>query len=132
MCASQPQTSFAPDHPNVTYYPVMSMKTIMDSYAHGHVDVLRLNVRSNAEWKTLKNLINVGAVQDVRQLSLALTMEEDDMWEEYRYILAALRGAGFVPYYVAKQPTAKYLQVQEGLKSLYSRYEVSYGNIFVW
>ena len=94
--------------------------------------MLRLHARSNAEWKTLKNLINVGAIQEVRQLSLNIQMEEEDMWEEYRYILTSLRGAGFVPYYVAKQPTAKYLQVQEGTQSLYSRYEVSYGNILVW
>ena len=28
------------------------------------------------------------------------------MWEEYRLILTSLRAAGFVPFYVAKQPQA--------------------------
>jgi len=110
-------------------YPVMTMRTIMDSYQHSKIDVLRLPVGTALEWKTLKNLINTGAVQEIRQLSLNLKMEDEDMWEEYRYILTSLRSAGFVPFYAAKQPNGKYLQVQEGTQSLHSRYEVAYGNI---
>ena len=65
-------------------YPVMMMKTIMESYQHSKIDVLRLPVATRPQWKTLKNLINTGAIQDIRQLSLNIAMEDDDMWEEYR------------------------------------------------
>eukprot|EP00308_Calcidiscus_leptoporus_P020807 CAMPEP_0119357818 /NCGR_PEP_ID=MMETSP1334-20130426/6141_1 /TAXON_ID=127549 /ORGANISM="Calcidiscus leptoporus, Strain RCC1130" /LENGTH=52 /DNA_ID=CAMNT_0007372155 /DNA_START=75 /DNA_END=233 /DNA_ORIENTATION=- len=49
------------------------------------------------------------------------------MWEEYKTILTGLKSAGFSPFYVAKQPDAEYLKVQEGGQSLHSRYEVAYG-----
>jgi hypothetical protein len=46
-----------------------------------------------------------------------------------RYILSALRSAGFVPFYSSKQPDGEYLKVQVGTQALHSRYEVAYGNI---
>ena len=52
------------------------------------------------------------------------------MWEEYKDILVGLKSAGFLPFYVARQPNAEYLKVQEGSLSLYNRYEVGYGNLY--
>ena len=37
--------------------------------------------------------------------------------------------SGFKPFYIVKQPGAEYLQVQEGSFSLFSKYEVSLGNV---
>ncbi len=45
--------------PNTTF-PVLSLRTIMTSYEHTKLDVLRLKVGTNHEWKVLKNLINTG------------------------------------------------------------------------
>ena len=39
------------------------------------------------------------------------------------------RAAGFHPFYSSKQTGAAYLKVQEGSQSLYSAYEVAYGNV---
>ena len=39
------------------------------------------------------------------------------------------QSAGFHPFYVTKQLGAQYLKVQEGSQSLYSSYEVGYGNV---
>jgi len=116
-------------HGNVSY-PVMMLKTIMDSWEQPKVDLLRLKVSSMLEWKGLKNLINLGTIQDIRQLSLNIHFADDTMWEEYKIILSGLKSAGFVPFYVAKQPNAEYLKVQEGTQSLHSRYEVAYGNTY--
>ena len=113
--------------PNVTI-PVLSMRTIMTSYEHPKIDVLRLKASSNLEWKGLKNLVNTGTIQDIRQLSLNLNMGDPSMWEEYKYVLTGIRAAGFLPFYVAKQPDAEYLRVQEGSQALYSKYEVAYSN----
>ena len=93
--------------------------------------MLRLKVSTSMEWKGLKNLINTGTIQDIRQLSLNLQMADMTMWEEYKYVINGLRTAGFFPFYVSKQPDADYLKVQEGSQSLYNRYEVSYGNTAV-
>jgi len=117
-----------PARPNTTF-PVLSLKTIMTSYEHPRVDVLRLKVSSNHEWKVLKNLVNTGVLGEIRQLSLNLRMEDRTMWDEYKTILNGVRAAGFHPYYSVKQNGANYLKVQEGSQSLYSAYEVSYGNV---
>ena len=116
-----------PKKPNVTI-PVLSMRTIMTSYEHPKIDVLRLKASSNLEWKGLKNLVNTGTIQDIRQLSLNLNMGDPSMWEEYKYVLTGIRAAGFLPFYVAKQPDAEYLRVQEGSQALYSKYEVAWSN----
>ena len=73
---------------------------------------LRLKVSSNSR-EGLKNLVNTGTIQDIRQLSLNLNMGDPSMWEEHKYVLTGIRG-GFLPFYVAKQPDAEYLRVQEG------------------
>ena len=57
--------------PNVTI-PVLTIKTIMESYEHNKIDLLRLKVSSNKEWKGLKNLVNTGVIQEIGQLSLNL------------------------------------------------------------
>jgi len=116
-----------PKHPNITF-PVMTLSTLMTSLEQPKVDVLRLKVHTAMEWKVLKNLINTGTIQDIRQLSLNLQMADISMWEEYRYVINGLRTAGFFPFYVSKQPDADYMKVQEGSQSLYNRYEASYGN----
>jgi hypothetical protein len=117
-----------PARPNTTF-PVLSLRTIMTSYEHPRIDVLRLKVGSNHEWKVLKNLVNTGTLGDIRQLSLHLRMEDRTMWEEYRTILNGVRSAGFHPYYAMRQTGANYLKVQEGSNQLYSAYEMSYGNV---
>ncbi len=45
-----------------------------------------------------------------------------------RLVLNGLRQAGFAPFYIRQQEGAIYLKVQEGAHSLFSAYEVSYGN----
>ena len=117
-----------PSRPNTTF-PVLSLRTIMTSYEHPKVDVLRLKVATLHEWKVLKNLVNTGTIQEIRQLSLNVRMDDPSMWEEYRMILNGVRAAGFHPYYVQKQVGAEFLKVQEGSTSLYSAYEASYGNV---
>ena len=117
-----------PARPNTTF-PVMSLRTIMTSYEHPKVDVLRLRVNSNHEWKVLKNLVNTGLLGEIRQLSLHMKMEDREMWEEYKTILTGVRSAGFHPHYSSKQTGATYLKVQEGATQLYSSYEASYGNV---
>ena len=87
-------------------------------------------VSSNKEWKGLKNLINTGVIQDIGQISLNVHLSDITMWEEYKEILTGLKSAGFLPFYVARQPNAEYLKVQEGSLSLYNRYEVGYGNLY--
>ena len=109
-------------------YPVMTLKTIMASNKHSKVDLLRLYLDAALDWKALKNLINSGSLRQVRQLSLSLELRDDDMWDEYRIILTSLRAAGFVPFYIVKQPTARFLALQTGRLSLYSSYEASFGN----
>jgi len=99
----------------------------MQSLEHDRIDMLRLKVSSKVEWKGLKNLINLGTVQEIRQISLNIHLADSDMWEEYKTILTGLKSAGFAPFYVAKQPDAAYLKVQEGVQSLHNRYEVAYG-----
>jgi len=108
----------------------MSLRSLMSSFETPKLDVLRMKVSSPLEWKGLKNLINVGIIQEIRQLSLNLHLRDADMWDEYKTILTSLKGAGFFPYYVSKQPDAQYLDIQEGTTSLHSRYEVSYGNTY--
>ena len=117
-----------PARPNTTF-PVLSLRTIMTSYEHPRIDVLRLKVGSNHEWKVLKNLVNTGTLGDIRQLSLHVRMEDRTMWDEYRTILNGVRSAGFHPYYAMRQTGANYLKVQEGSNQLYSAYEMSYGNV---
>ncbi|EOD25531.1 hypothetical protein EMIHUDRAFT_443591 [Emiliania huxleyi CCMP1516] len=87
-------------------FPVFTLRTLMSSNEDPKLDALRLKVSSALEWKGLKNLINLGTIQEIRQLSLNLQFKDEDMWEEYRLILTSLRAAGFVPFYVAKQPQA--------------------------
>lgn len=116
-----------PTRPNTTF-PVLSLRTIMGSYGHPKVDVLRMKVSTGHEWKVLKNLVNTGTIQEIRQLSLNLRMSDPSMWEEYKLVLNGLKSAGFHAYYVAKQDGADYLKVQEGSQSLFSAYEVAYGN----
>ena len=77
----------------------------------------------------LKNLVNTGALADIRQLSLHMRMEDSTMWEEYKTILTGVRSAGFHPHYVQKQSGATYLKVQEGKTQLFTAYEVAYGNV---
>jgi hypothetical protein len=48
--------------PTNTTHPVMTLKTIMESYEHPKIDVLRMPVATAQNWKTLKNLINTGAI----------------------------------------------------------------------
>ena len=114
---------------NITY-PVGTLRSIMSSLAHPKVDVLRLKVSTPLEWKGLKNLINLGTIQEIRQLSLNMHFADNDMWEEYKTILTDLKTAGLSPFYVAKQPNAAYLKVQEGTASLHDRYEVAWGNSY--
>lgn len=116
-----------PTKPNTTF-PVLSLRTIMTSYEHTKLDVLRLKVGTNHEWKVLKNLINTGTINEVRQLSLNIGFHDPTMWEEYKLVLNGLRQAGFAPFYIRQQEGAIYLKVQEGAHSLFSAYEVSYGN----
>ena len=99
------------------------------SYEHPRIDVLRLKVNSNHEWKVLKNLVSTGLLQEIRQLSLNLRMEDRTMWHEYQKILNGVRAAGFRPFYVAKQAQALYMNVQYGSHAFYSAYEVGYGNV---
>ncbi len=42
-------------------------------------------------------------LQEIRQLSLHIRMEDRTMWDEYKTILNGVRAAGFHPYYVTKQ-----------------------------
>ena len=44
----------------------------MSSNEDPKLDALRLKVSSALEWKGLKNLINLGTIQEIRQLSLNL------------------------------------------------------------
>ena len=92
--------------------------------------MLRLKVSTNKEWKGLKNLVNTGVIQEVGQLSLNLHLSDDSMWEEYKLILSGIKTAGFLPFYVTRQPNAEYLNVQEGKTTLFNRYEVGYGNLY--
>ena len=43
------------------------------------MDVLRLKVSANKEWKGLKNLINTGVIQDIGQLSLNIHLSDNTM-----------------------------------------------------
>ena len=108
---------------------VRALAAPVTSYEHPRVDVLRLKVGSNHEWKVLKNLVNTGVLGEIRQLSLHLRMEDRTMWDEYKTILNGVRAAGFHPYYSKKQTGASFLKVQEGTQQLFSSYEVSYGNV---
>ena len=56
-----------PARPNTTF-PVLSLRTIMTSYEHPHVDVLRLKVSTSHEWKVLKNLVNTGVLSEIRRM----------------------------------------------------------------
>ena len=49
---------------------------------------------------------------------------------EYKLILNGIKSAGFLPFYVSRQPNAEYLKVQEGSITLFNRYEVAYGNLY--
>ena len=112
-----------PARPNTTF-PVLSLRTIMTSYDHPKVDVLRLKISSAHEWKVLKNLVNTGVLSEIRQLSINLRMDDRLMWEEYKTVLTGVRSAGFHPYYVTKQ-TARPTSRWEGSQGLYSAYEVT-------
>ena len=81
-----------PHRPNVSY-PVLTLKTIMEGYGHPKVDVLRMKVSTNKEWKGLKNLINTGALEDVRQISMNMHMRDPEMWSEYKLILGGIKKA---------------------------------------
>jgi len=72
-----------PEHLNATF-PVMTLRTLMSSLSDSKLDVLRLKVRTALEWKGLKNLINIGTLQEIRQLSLSLDFKDEDMWTEYK------------------------------------------------
>jgi hypothetical protein len=72
-----------PEHLNTTF-PVMTLRTLMASFSDSKLDVLRLKVRTALEWKGLKNLINLGTLQEIRQLSLSLEFKDEDMWPEYK------------------------------------------------
>ena len=83
MLYQRQRCSDDPARPNTTF-PVLSLRTIMTSYEHPRIDVLRLKVGSNHEWKVLKNLVNTGVLQEIRQLSLHLRMDDPTMWEVRR------------------------------------------------
>ena len=68
--------------PNITF-PVLSLRTVMESYEQPKVDVLRMSVSTLSEWKTLKNLINTGVLAEIRQLVLNIDFKDADMWKEY-------------------------------------------------
>jgi hypothetical protein len=72
-----------PEHLNTTF-PVMTLRTLMTSLSDSKLDVLRLKVRTALEWKGLKNLIKLGILQEIRQLSLNLHFQDEDMWPEYK------------------------------------------------
>ena len=72
-----------PERNNATF-PVMTLRTLMSSLAHPKLDVLRLKVSTVQEWKGLKNLINTGTIQEIRQLSLNIHFKDEDMWNEYK------------------------------------------------
>lgn len=51
---------------------MFTLRTLMSSNEDPKLDALRLKVSSALEWKGLKNLINLGTIQEIRQLSLNL------------------------------------------------------------
>ena len=86
-------------------------------------------VSSKYEWKVLRALMDSPALlKSVPQLLLNLHLSDPTSFDLYADVLGDLKASGFVPFYVARQPTAEYLQIQEGTKQLWSRWEVSMGN----
>jgi len=108
---------------------VLTLRSIMASQDIDRVDVLRMTVQSARQWHALKYLVNQGSLDGVLQLSLNMTLADVTMWSEYQSILSTVSNSGFKPFYIVKQPGAEYLQVQEGSFSLYSKYEVTMGNV---
>lgn len=86
-------------------------------------------VSSKTEWKVLRGLVDSPfLLKTVPQLLLNLHLSDSTSFDLYADVLGDLKAAGFVPFYVARQPTAEYLQIQEGAKQLWSSWEVSMGN----
>ena len=110
--------------------PGFTLKSLMAGFGDGKLDVLRLSVSSRFEWTALRGLIDTpGVLRVVPQLLLSLHFSEPTRYEEYVDVMQELKSLGFAPFYVAKQPGAEYLQIQEGTRQLYSSYEVGYGNV---
>jgi hypothetical protein len=113
-------------------YPTMTLPVLIASTPAEKLDVLRVVVSTMGEWKVLKGVINSGILSEVRQLSLRLTFADPALWPNYEVVLDSLRAAGFLPLYSAHTRDATYLRVQEGDLTLYSAYEMSYGNSRVY
>ncbi|KAL3931599.1 MAG: hypothetical protein SGPRY_001056 [Prymnesium sp.] len=93
----------------------LTLNSIISSQQLDRVDILRMTIASARQWKTLKYLVNSGSLDGVLQLSLNMSFCDITMWSEYQIILTLVNNHGFKPFYVVKQPTAEYLQVQEDM-----------------
>ena len=67
-------------------------------------------------------------LKTVPQLLLSIHFSEPGRYDDYVEMLQALRAHGFLPFYVKRQPSAEYLQIQVGESQLWSSYEVGLGN----
>lgn len=106
----------------------LTLKSLVTGFGD-RLDLLRMSVSSKYEWKVLRALMDSPALlKSVPQLLLNLHLSDPTSFDLYADVLGDLKASGFVPFYVARQPTAEYLQIQEGTKQLWSRWEVSMGN----
>ena len=107
----------------------LTLKSVLAGYGDTKLDLLRLSVSSRSDWKGLRALVDAPAqLKWVPQLLLNLHFSESTRYDDYAEILGGLKAAGFQPFYVARQPRAEYLQIQEGSRELWSRYEAAFGN----
>ena len=92
--------------------------------------MLRLSVSTRFEWRALRGLVvdTPGMLRALPQLLLSIHFAEPSRYDDYFETLQALKGLGFLPFYVARQPSAEYLQIQVGASQLWSSYEVGLGN----
>ena len=79
--------------------------------------------------QALRGLVDTpGVLKTVPQLLLSIHFSEPSRYDDYVEMLQALRAHGFLPFYVKRQPSAEYLQIQVGESQLWSSYEVGLGN----
>ena len=82
------------------------------------------------KWQALRSLVDTpGVLKAVPQLLLGIHFSEPSRYDDYVDVLQALKALGFLPFYVARQPSAQYLQIQVGESQLWSSYEVGLGNV---
>ena len=90
---------------------------------------LALAVARCLKWQALRSLVDTpGVLKAVPQLLLGIHFSEPNRYDDYVDVLQALKALGFLPFYVARQPSAQYLQIQVGESQLWSSYEVGLGN----